>query len=347
MLLAAGVIALSGSCGDEDGNGDGNGTGNGGADAGNGGADVGANDGGSSGGDAGSGDAGNPGPCDPVDGTGCPGAEQRCVLIVNQTSATPQCGSTDLGLVGFEEECTGQNCEAGLTCIQFTGDPTPTCRQVCTAGGGAECSGLSGASSSYTCNEFGDEYGVCIGFEGCSPVDAASCPNDQTCSIVDGETGETGCTPAGPGVAGSSCASAACANGFICLNLGDGAQCWEPCDDSNACSDGEQICAGLRDLDFGVCDDAPEACNPAVPTSCPEGQTCSVIDADANTGCTTAGDANVGEPCGGGTACVRGAICLNIDGGGAQCWQGCDDANPCGGGQTCQPLQDVDWGVCD
>jgi hypothetical protein len=354
-LLAVATLSLSVACGDENGNGsNGNGNGNG---TGNGGTDAGAVDGGNGNVDAGGGDAG-PVVCNPVDGSGCPNAGQRCVLAIENggTSTDQSCRSTSLELVGLEEECdlTGQNCEAGLVCTNFQGDPNPTCRKVCTAGSGSECTNLQGGFDSYTCNEFDDRYGVCIGFAGCDPIDQMSCPTGETCGLVNGATGETGCVQAGPAGAGASCESRACMRGLICLNLGEGGVCWEACDDTNpdSCSDSmSQLCQGLQDpIEFGVCTDRPEACDPADAVACPANQTCTIVAGDGSTGCRPAGGAAVGESCSD-QNCVRGAICIDL-GDGPICWTGCDPDDPsCPGAATCQSLEvggePLPFGVCE
>jgi len=363
-VLVALALALAPACGEDDagdgtgsGAGTGNGTPDGGADLDGGegrdggeGTDGGSGMDGGSGRDAGdAGDTGGPSACNPVDGTGCPGSE-RCVLSVEGggTSTDQACREAEGALAGLEAECDAatQNCEAGLVCVGFQGEAGPTCRQVCSAGG-SECDVVEGASTDYTCNEFGDEFGVCLGFEPCAPQSPGDCAGDETCSVIDGETSATGCTPAGNAGEGMACGGGtACQSGLICLDLGGGAVCFQPCDEFTPCDDPEgQRCTGLQDLDFGVCQERPETCDPVDPQSCPAGQTCSLIDNDGNTGCTTAGSSEVGESCAE-EACVRGAICINIGGQGAQCWQACDADNPCGDGGMCSGLDGIEFGVC-
>lgn len=337
-LLAVATLSLSVACGDENGNGsNGNGTGNGGTDAG-------AVDGGNGNVDAGGGDAG-PVVCNPVDGSGCPNAGQRCVLAIENggTSTDQSCRSTSLELVGLEEECdlTGQNCEAGLVCTNFQGDPNPTCRKVCTAGSGAECTNLQGQSPNYVCNEFDDRFGVCLGIAGCDFVVADSCPVNQTCDIVDAATRQGDCIEAGSAGAGDSCQSTACQRGLVCINIGgEGPRCWEACDDMNPCSDGNQQCGGLQDLDFGICQDGPTNCDVAVPSDCAPDETCQAVQGEDEPICLPEGPNGEGQTCGGGDLCQHGLTCTGLNNGGPECWRGCATNADCTGTRTvCIGLQ--------
>ena len=190
--------------------------------------------------DMGTPDTGVPNQCNPVDGTGCPNANEFCVYVVAQDNA--QCRTLP-NMNAFETGCivAQQNCAPGLTCIQLQGEAAPTCKQVCAnADQGAACGGLQGMSTDYVCVFFDagggmlTDFGVCDGVDTCVPFNDM-CPAGEACGIAD-QMGNTACFPEGNNGIGMACGGAAggCMRGGICVNVNMmGAQCHPPCDPAN------------------------------------------------------------------------------------------------------------------
>ncbi len=292
-------------------------------------------------------DTGVVGPCNPLDGSGCANPNEFCVL---QQNALGQCrllpnqnpheAACDLQL---------QDCAPGYMCIVFQGEAGPTCRKTCDG----LCNGVTGMSPNYSCISFvaNAEYGVCLGTgDTCTPANDM-CPQGETCALVS-QQGDTACTMAGTGQIGQACAGggSGCAEG-VCINLGT-PTCYEGCDQMNPCASATAVCQGLQGpggtaLSFGICQDVT-ACDPVMDT-CPQGEVCSIVSAQGDTGCAPAGNAAVGATCGGAAGnCVRGGICLDV-GMGPRCYAPCDPmAMPttCTMGM-CAGLQGVDFGICN
>lgn len=297
-----------------------------------------------------------PGACDPVTGGGCTNG-QICVYV--PTTMQAQCRDPAMTPKTHEQACSTamQDCAAGFTCVDLQNVPGgAVCTKVCDDGDDADCMNLTGtATAGYSClAQLTPRYSVCLPTPTtCQPFNDR-CPMNEVCSFIGGQLG---CAPAGTAAVGAPCGTAMtgnCARGGVCINFGQGAQCWEPCDENAAqpCRNAADVCGAVANqqgmsLGFGVCR-ANAACSPANPT-CPMGQTCQLISQTA-TGCVPEGTADRGQPCSAQTnGCKAPYICINF-GMGAECYAGCDMTHGCGmGGMDMCPsmVGGFQWGVCD
>lgn len=288
--------------------------------------------------DAGPPDSGVPGPCNPIDGTGCATADAFCVLQIMQDLG--QCRTLP-AQNGFEQPCSTQlqDCAPGLACVLFTGETGPSCRKVCYNSTGTGCEGLTGASASYQCSllpQGSTNFAFCRGAgASCVPY-ADTCPAGDVCSL---QNRATTCVRAGTVPIGADCSQAQCARGGICINLtgSPGPRCYAPCDPAMpACTTPNTACGALQGLSFGICRSTVPNCDPLNDT-CPAGQVCSL--SGLSTDCRTAGTTPIGGDC---TTepCMRGGICINVTGtAGPICYEPCAVMNgTCTAGQ-CRDIQ--------
>ena len=163
------------------------------------------------------------------------------------------------------------------------------------------------------------------------------------------------CVAAGPGGDGSWCkTSSECAASYDCVGAGT---CQHYCCGGNTECVTSEFCdvqptTQTPDLVVPVCMPI-QSCNLlAQPSSCPQGQTCSVVRENGLTGCVAIGTQQVGEPCDQ-AHCAAGLACLGTPGE-RECYQLCHTANPseCASSQqtTCTgglPLfPDPSVGIC-
>jgi hypothetical protein len=62
---------------------------------------------------------------------------------------------------------------------------------------------------------------LCFPVGNCDPLDASSCAQGLTCTLVD-PTGAVACVPAGEAQPGDVCSAGSCAAGAFCVDTGDG-----------------------------------------------------------------------------------------------------------------------------
>jgi len=177
----------------------------------------------------------------------------------------------------------------------------------------------------------------------CCPVDGKGC-DGNTCFFQGGTINAPQCRDlAGAPVAqGQACNSSLndCEAGFTCAQIRDDteARCHKVCSWPN-----NDHCAGIQDpmtgLDYkclfnfasnqawGLCEPAPVG-GDCVPYNdmCPQGQHCEIISNAGEKGCVDDGPTAIGGNCSSGAACMRGGICVNLDGA-AKCYEPCDPAN--------------------
>ncbi|MEY3013504.1 MAG: hypothetical protein RIT45_2239, partial [Pseudomonadota bacterium] len=155
-----------------------------------------------------------------------------------------------------------------------------------------------------------DPIFVCVEKDGaktcqspCKPTDPADEVCDGLDNDCDGETDEGTCTD-------TACATSVCTQAedktWSCATTPTGAG---PCDDGNACTEGDSCINGVCTGTSKNCDDG----NPCTADSC-----------DKNNGCDTKA---VDGPCDDGNACTEGDACK--DGGCVGAAKNCDDNNPC------------------
>jgi hypothetical protein len=199
--------------------------------------------------------------------------------------------------------------------------------------------------------------GLCGDSKTCTPglgqclspsLDAGA--QEDACSLVPAQGAVVGsCMQSGTGGVGHPCTSAGdCVAGLGCVTSGDGstnggvaAGSCRPycCQDVEACPD-KTYCAPQPMADDSI--NTPRLTIPVcVPTancqllddsSCPEGQTCSIVRASGATSCVSPGVGQLGDAC----PCAAGFVCAKLTG---QCKKLChlgQDEVDCPNGGTCQ-----------
>lgn len=279
----------------------------------------------------------NPGACNTENGSGCTGTD-LCVYVASVNMA--QCRVPAAAPKAHEEACSTQlhDCGAGLTCVQLPGEMGPTCKKVCLEGNNTHCAGLTGmATNGYFCpgsfpNAPNGE-GVCIAQpEDCVPH-SDSCPANQYCELIGANN--TGCVPEGNVPVNGSCGPGQCMRGGVCINIGSGGTCYEPCNTATGlCSTGAMRCLGLQDLSFGIC---PAVCD-VFQVNCPQTDSCQPYNDISIAGCLPSESGSAGQPCS--NTCARGNICVN-----QVCRVPCDANNPCATGM-CDTSGGGPFGIC-
>jgi hypothetical protein len=193
----------------------------------------------------------------------------------------------------------------------------------------------------------------------CNVYDGTGCPNANEYCVYVAQQNAAMCRTL-PAMNGNEmpCNQAMndCAPGYACGNLGNGDICYKTCDLANDQQCGavtgmstDYVCTGFTIMNMssivGFCV-GQDLCNPAEGAAgCPQGETCSIVSQQGETGCLPQGNAMLGMPCTPQNNCMSGGICLDV-GSGSQCYAGCDPQNMCAGGFRCQGLQGFNWGVC-
>lgn len=307
-------------------------------------------------------DGGPMGPCNPVDGSGCPSGEY-CVLNLNTDEGVCR---TLPAMNAFGEQCDSamQDCAPGLVCVAIEQGQPAICAQACD-NLGSTCTGLPDTSSTYTCGNSNAEanYGICFASGGpsCDPLDALGCGANMTCGLVSADF-DTACVDAGNGQVGGSCMPGTneCAPGQgICINLGGTPSCFETCGPQKSCTSMNAACQTLQTQGgatspFGVCieQEPTDTCDPVNPM-CEANENCSLVGGINDFGCQPAGTAQIGGACSPQNNCGPDqGVCINL-GQGGQCYQTCAlMGGTCPNGQTCGGLMTQDgmmstWGICN
>lgn len=216
--------------------------------------------------------------CDPESGQGCEalgsglqhfvcsaleGLSQGVCLVAGSTCdpLLDSCGAGEVcgfrggqttclaaGEVPLGGDCSVNGCAPGGLCLKLTDRARAECFAPCDPGqprcpgGDAVCSAIDG-----------HPFGVCQKSEqACTPM-ADSCVGGTICGVVGAGTS---CVAPGPKAIGEACDHAACAQGGVCLRLGDEPTplCRQPCDlGLPRCSGATSECYDVG-LTFGVCD---------------------------------------------------------------------------------------------
>lgn len=195
-------------------------------------------------------DSGRPGNCSVVKGDcdivsqNCPGG-QECVVVSDKNGASstkcfPIEGSEQLQM---GEACcpstTANPCLPGLSCIGNActdgGPKTGRCSPACCKGDDVECGksqpeGISGACDLTIVDDKGNElYQTCSYQQRCVPFGIEPCKAGEIC-LVEDKLGTTGCLSSFNKPNGAACGFANdCADGLICLTVGDGGVCHYAC----------------------------------------------------------------------------------------------------------------------
>lgn len=290
----------------------------------------------------------------------CKAPRSKCTLALVDDKVAPQCvvpETSSSGKVG--EACTWQkleadyfgrdSCAAGLSCSPYYSAPESliagaACLKLCRKD--LDCP--SGAQ----CAKFTDAVGMCAGRCELHGVD---CPSDRDCKWVGNLRGDAAehyvaaCVPQDGTVRGGRCTGAAdCAAGYDCWKSGSTtATCKRMCDETHACSDGDQCYSTEKAPNGGgVC-----GCS-LFDTRCGTGRTCRMIGAVADgvyTECSADGTAGEGASCNS-AACAAGLECWSTDvsSGAYFCRRLCNDSHPCPTGKTCHKVAAIydGGGVC-
>ena len=293
--------------------------------------------------------------CNPVQNAGCDAAaDEACVYDPALDNATCENLSSRLE---HESPCSplANVCDRNLTCTALPQDHETTCYRVCDPDTGGGCENLPGRSPNYLCMRLFDRsYGVCVGSGiRCDPNEDP-CGANEVCSL---RGGEAVCLAAGAAKIGESCATEQCEKGALCTKLADveEARCYLPCDvEDGVCPNPDEVCTGLDDQRFGICQTTRAACSPlaGAETACPDGQICSLDR--TNPVCMAPGSVAVGGDCGPDAACAapgpgfNGAVCARLLGeDSAKCYESCDLSFPtCSNpGTGCSDIG-LGFGVC-
>jgi hypothetical protein len=188
--------------------------------------------------------------CDPVSETGCP-ANQSCFLVpVSPTAIAPECHATSAMPANDGQSCMPQmeNCKAGASCIQVTGDAMPVCHRVCHMGTSADCM-TAGSTVAATCVGLGGStFGLCV--PACNPV-MDMCPGTEACALTG--NGGTACAPGGAQPGANCGQTGTCTKGHVCVGTSAAnATCAQACDATHACPAGK-MCQMLPGYMFGAC----------------------------------------------------------------------------------------------
>lgn len=180
-------------------------------------------------------------PCNPVDDM-CP-TDEVCSLF----EGAPVCLTA--GEVARGASCASDNCARGSTCVFLPRTSGPICYEPCDERTACQ-------TPDTRCATLEAGFGICVPRAAtCEPLDD-TCGTGRVCGLRGGilECGEVGNTPRG-----GDCSVMNCRRGSICLDVGDGATCYEPCRTAapevpctaGACSG--NVTVDDRDLGFGVC----------------------------------------------------------------------------------------------
>lgn len=292
--------------------------------------------------------------CDPLDGSGCTGASEGCVIVTFdplRTACVPS-GTTGPGMQcdpAFEHDC-----DHGLGCLgsDLQGDDPGVCTPWCEPSGALP----PGCSQ---CVPITEEIGSCAE---CSVV-ANDCPDGSECQPVNEALGGL-CVPHGDAGEDEMCDfESPCQEGHLCLetDVDDVFACVQKCDRNDpmcddaakSCIDVAQLVEGVDSGQLGVCIETDTMfCDPdARPTGCAGDEIC--LEVEPGLGVCGAQC----DPTDGGSLCDDNYACIPFGGeeifvapfvvGNGACGTGCSADADCGGGNTCLLLDGVEAdGVC-
>jgi hypothetical protein len=195
------------------------------------------------------------------------------------------------------------------------------------SGGGAQGGMMAGGGGAMTSAAGGS--GGMGGAGPCVLGTAQGCMSGSKCSIVDGQTGEAGCIPAGARPVFASCdVDSQCVAGTFC----QGGICRPVCSGSLSCT-GFQSCipSNVPGLDLCTADCEPMG---GLPCNQAHGDT-TCIRTENGFDCAQSGGGDVGSTCFGDSACLVGLYC---SGQGSQggCFRWCSPIGQgCVGGDLC------------
>lgn len=181
----------------------------------------------------------------------CLGRGSYCEPLGAPCPATEVCsfgqgGQTTCATAGTTQR--DQPCDINANCALNEGICTNLgsgsyCRLACNPAQMGSC-GATARCTQLT----GENFGVCLPTT-CQPF-TAPCPVGSVCSP---SAGPIECRPEGTAAIGAGCSAAMeCAAPGLCVDLGAGQRCEQPCDVNNPCTS-PQACVNLIGFGFGVC----------------------------------------------------------------------------------------------
>ncbi len=156
----------------------------------------------------------------------------RCTMTTAHVFACYPAGPQGAG-----EDCSQQDCQAGLICMQLDSGPY-TCQPYCQSSD--DCPGDE-THCIWPWADSTDVWGFCR--DGCDPVTQTGCGQDQACIYMDPDLGTTDCWAAGTLQEGDTCSvTDLCAPGLDCI-VQEGTNpleyhCRRYCDATHTCPQG-------------------------------------------------------------------------------------------------------------
>jgi hypothetical protein len=211
------------------------------------------------GGDAGStADGGVMDNCNPLTQIGCTAPATKCVIEPDNQNAGAHCVPPGND-VGLGEQCVGEDCLAGLACVNTS--TVATCVQICDIITGNGCEALG---DNYDCRtRISDtNWGACSLLPPlCDPLTQAPCGATEACTpfLRRNNVRELRCREAGPQMEGQPCGSSAnmmqCVRGTVCVQdrTTMTASCVRFCDTNDDCTSPKTCVGVVSDPPFMYC----------------------------------------------------------------------------------------------
>lgn len=199
---------------------------------------------------------------EPIEDSGTAALPQAC-RVHHPEAGTPRntCVTAGSGVEGAS--CKhGEDCGAGLDCVQGAGDSgsAGTCRAYCCE---SLCSGVGNSGSEGRfCDptrrvDDASRVPACLPIKSCRLLGKDECGKNETCAVVREIDGSTGCVEIGNAVVGESCDVEHCAAGLTCLGQVGTRTCFQLCSDSGAACPTGQECTwappAFREAGLGIC----------------------------------------------------------------------------------------------
>jgi hypothetical protein len=172
-----------------------------------------------------------------------------CRVSQPKSSKSPQATCESAGQQSEGMSCSrSSDCAADLDCVGSSSSATGICRRYCCDG---TCLGTNTFCDIEAVISTGTLIPVCADGGPCKLL-GNNCPENQYCTVVNSETGQTACVAPGAESAGADCTRGKCGENLACIDDKCKALC--SLSDPSACPGGE-TCMPLVALgnDVGVC----------------------------------------------------------------------------------------------
>lgn len=186
------------------------------------------------------------GECDPFE-QDCPMVDETAQVCI-PIEGTPTCIREAVDPVAEDEACIGGDCQAGLTCINWSDGRGQICTRMCPRVEGAEFCGEDKICAGFI--RTNQAIGLCQPPALTCDIYVQDCPEGQACTFGrDSETNEPifVCENAGPNAEGEVCSggNGRCQAGLICIRDDETTStCHAVCQDDDECQIDGQACAG-------------------------------------------------------------------------------------------------------